>query len=89
MLTDGLGNIARNGKPGREQAELDALAAARTVRAAGFTALVVDISPQPHAAAKLLAAEMGARYLPLPYADANTLSRTVQTAFSHGRSPSL
>jgi magnesium chelatase subunit D len=86
VLTDGRGNIARDGKPGRDQAELDALASARTLRATGLSAMVVDISPQPHAAAKRLAAEMGAHYLPLPYADAKTLSRAVQAASAENRS---
>ena len=86
LLTDGRGNIARDGKPGREQAERDALASARALRAAGLSALVVDISPQPHDSAKRLAAEMGARYLALPYADGKTLSRAVQAVSAESRS---
>lgn len=86
LLTDGRGNIARDGKPGREQAERDALASARALRAAGLSALVVDISPQPHNSAKRLAAEMGARYLALPYADGKTLSRAVQAVSAESRS---
>jgi magnesium chelatase subunit D len=50
------------------------------MRAAGFTSLVVDTSSHPHAPAQRLAAEMGARYLPLPYADARKLSLEVQAA---------
>jgi magnesium chelatase subunit D len=45
---------------------VDALASARLLRAAGFPSLVVDTSPHPHPSAQKLAAEMGARYLPLP-----------------------
>ena len=78
LLTDGRANVARDGRPGREQAEVDALASARLLRAAGFTALVVDTSSHPHPSAQRLAAEMGARYLPLPYADAHRLSQAVQ-----------
>jgi magnesium chelatase subunit D len=78
LLTDGRANVARDGKPGREQAELDAIASARTLRAAGLAALVIDISPKPHASAERLAAEMAARYMPLPSADARTLSRAVR-----------
>ena len=85
LLTDGRANIARDGKPGREQAGLDALASARAVRATGLAALVVDISPQPHASAEQLAAEMGAHYLPLPYADAKTVSQAVRAASGDDR----
>jgi magnesium chelatase subunit D len=80
MLTDGRANITRDGKPERARAEEDALAAARLLRAAHITALLVDTSPRPQAQAQRLAAEMGARYLPLPFADAATLSRAVKSA---------
>jgi magnesium chelatase subunit D len=87
LLTDGRANVARDGSPGREQAEADAVASARIMRAAGLTSLVVDTSSHPHASAQRLAAEMGARYLPLPYADARKLSSEVQAAApSHSRS---
>jgi magnesium chelatase subunit D len=79
LLTDGRANVALDGKAGREQAEMDALASARRLRAAGVAALVVDISPRPHRAAEQLAHDMGARYLPLPNADARVLSQAVQT----------
>ena len=85
LLTDGRGNIARDGAPGRAKAEEDAIAAARQFRAVGFTALVLDTSPQPQPAAKLLAAEMGAAYVPLPYAGAQTVSRVVQIASASAR----
>jgi magnesium chelatase subunit D len=79
-LTDGRANIARDGTPGRPQAEADALAAGRRARAARVRTLLVDTSPRPQPVAARLAAEMGALYLPLPHADAATLSRAVQTA---------
>lgn len=78
VLTDGRANVARDGSPGRPQAEEDAVASARRLRAAGFTALLVDTSPRPQAAAERLAREMGARYLPLPYADAANLSLAIR-----------
>jgi magnesium chelatase subunit D len=78
FLTDGRANVARDGSGGRPQAEADALAAARTIRVAGLTALLVDTSPQPQPLARQLAAEMDAIYMPLPHADASTLSRAVQ-----------
>jgi magnesium chelatase subunit D len=78
LLTDGRANIARDGKPGRERAEADALAAARMLRKVGLATLLIDIAPRPHVAAERLATEMGARYLPLPDADAGAISRAVQ-----------
>lgn len=80
LLTDGRANVARDGAPGRDKAAADGIEAARCVRVAAIPALVVDISPQPHTSAERLAAEMGARYLPLPYADPKILSRAVQAA---------
>jgi magnesium chelatase subunit D len=80
LLTDGRANVARNGDAGRARAESDALAAARQARAAAVTALVVDTSPRAQPEAQRLAAEMSARYLALPYADAPALSRAIQAA---------
>ena len=80
LLTDGRGNIARDGAPGRARAGDDAQAAARNMRAEGFAALLLDTSPQPQDTARQLAADMGARYLPLPYAGAATLSQAVRAS---------
>jgi magnesium chelatase subunit D len=77
FFTDGRANVARDGTVGRQKAEEDALAAARFLRALSLTSLVLDSSPQPRPAAATLATEMGARYLPLPHADATRLSRVV------------
>ncbi len=77
LLTDGRGNIARDGTSGRVRASDDALAAARQVRIAGITCLLMDTSPQPQPTARLLAQEMGAAYVPLPYAGAQVLSQVV------------
>jgi magnesium chelatase subunit D len=78
MLTDGKGNIARDGRPGRAQAATDALAAATEMRLRGFSTLLVDTSPQAQEAAKNLAKAMGAQYLALPYAGANSLNQAVR-----------
>jgi len=77
LLTDGRANIARDGGQGRPRAESDAMSAARQLRAAGITTVLVDTSPRPGALAEEFAREMGARYLPLPHADATTLSKAV------------
>jgi magnesium chelatase subunit D len=80
FLTDGSANIAADGTPGRGQAREDALAAARAVAARRLDALVIDISPRARPDAERLAAEMGARYLPLPMADARALERVISAA---------
>jgi magnesium chelatase subunit D len=78
VLTDGRANIARDGSPGRPQAEADATVAARALQAAGIASVLVDTSQRPGPAGAQLARDMGARYLPLPYADAATLSKAVR-----------
>ncbi|GGK19365.1 magnesium chelatase subunit D [Salinarimonas ramus] len=80
LLTDGKTNIGRAGTPGREAAREDALAAAREARARGVVGLVVDISRAGQPLAQEIAAAMGARYLALPYADAERLSQAVSAA---------
>lgn len=80
VLTDGRANLARDGTPGRERAEADALAAARAWNASGLAALVVDTSPRPEPRARALAEAMGARYLALPRADARGLAAAVRRA---------
>jgi magnesium chelatase subunit D len=66
VLTDGRGNIARDGSAGREQAEADAFAVAAMIRANGLNAVHIDTSPRPRPGAELLAARMGGLYAPLP-----------------------
>ena len=85
LLTDGRGNMARDGTPGRAKAGEDAVAAARQMRLAGITALLLDTSPQPQAAAQALAQDMGATYVPLPHAGAQAVSRVVQLASASAR----
>lgn len=81
LLTDGRANIAADGAPGRERATADALAAAERLREQGLSALLIDTSPQPAEAARVLAQRMGARYLALPHAGASHLAQAVQHAF--------
>ena len=78
FLTDGRANIARDGTPGRPQAALDALDAAKRLRAGGYTTLMIDTSPQPQESAKMLAEAMRGRYLGLPYAAAPVISAAVR-----------
>ncbi len=80
VLTDGRANVARDGTGGRARAEEEALASARVVRSLELTSLFIDTSPHPQAKAERLALEMGAAYLPMPYADARSLSQAVLAA---------
>jgi len=77
LLTDGRANIGRNGSPGRDQAQADALESARSLRLAGVSALLVDTSPRPQEAARRLAAEMAATYLALRFADSSAIAGAV------------
>jgi len=79
FLTDGRANIARDGAPGRAQAREDALASARSLAALEMTTLFIDTAPRPQQAAQELAREMGARYLPLPVADAQAVNSAVRS----------
>ncbi|MBI1402582.1 MAG: magnesium chelatase subunit D [Porphyrobacter sp.] len=77
ILTDGRGNIAADGAPGRAQAKEDAEAAAKAIAARGIDALVVDISARPGPEGAALAAAMAGRFLALPRADARTLQAAI------------
>jgi magnesium chelatase subunit D len=80
VLTDGRANVASDGGNDRMRAEADAIAAARRIRAAGFAVLLVDTAPRPDERTRRLGVELGAKYLPLPQADAALLSQAVRTA---------
>jgi magnesium chelatase subunit D len=79
ILTDGRTNIGRDGAPGRAAAEKDALAAARSVRAAGVGAVFIDTSPRAQTGGDRFAEAMGAVYAPLPYVDAGAVSGLVDS----------
>ena len=77
VLTDGRANIAADGTAVRERAEQDAENAARAIGQTGIGVAFVDTSPRPRPEGARLALAMGARYLPLPRADAATMHRAV------------
>ncbi len=78
VLTDGSANVGRDGRGGRPAAERDADDAARRIRAAGHRALLVDSSVRPGPAGRRIAAAMGGRYVPLPFAGAAAISGLVR-----------
>ncbi len=79
-LTDGRANVTRDGLGGRATAESEALDTARLFRASGFAALLIDTAPRPQPFSRDLASAMGARYVPLPFADAARMSTAVRQA---------
>lgn len=70
VMSDGRANVARDGARDRSRAGLDALAAAQRFRAAGLSCVFVDTGRWPAPENAALAKAMGARYAPLPFADA-------------------
>jgi magnesium chelatase subunit D len=77
FLTDGRGNIARDGQPGRARSESDALAAAERVGMAGVASIYVDTSPRPQPDGNRFALAMGGIYAPLPYVQAQAMADLV------------
>ena len=84
VLTDGRANIARDGRQGRGPATQDAVAVANGIRLSGIASLLIDTSPRPAVQGGEIAAAMGARYLPLPHADAAGVSAAVRAAAAMG-----
>lgn len=78
LLTDGRGNVARDGALGRAQGEIDALASARALRATGVSSVLIDTSPRVRPGASALADEMGAVYAPLPFVEAGAVADVVR-----------
>lgn len=84
LMTDGRANVARSGEGGRDLAQREALDAARKLRAMGQRVLLFDTAARPEPLAAALARELGAHYLPLPYADGRAIAAAV-TAKAAGR----
>ena len=84
LLTDGRANVARSGSGGRELAFSEAMEAARQLAVMQMSVLFIDTSPQPQKAAAELAAAMRARYMPLPFAGAASVSQAVRVAALDG-----
>lgn len=78
LLTDGRGNVARDGALGRAQGEIDAIASARALRATGVSSVLIDTSPRVRPGASALANEMGAVYAPLPFVEAGAVADVVR-----------
>ncbi len=82
VLTDGRGNVGRDGTPGHPDAASQTLDAASELGLEGFNTLLVDVARRPRKEARELADTLGASYLVLPRVDAHSLSAAVQQASS-------
>ena len=80
LLTDGRANVALDGRQERAAAASDASAAAKRVRLASLSALVIDIGPRARPEAAALAGDMAARYLHLPLGQSSALAAAVSAA---------
>jgi magnesium chelatase subunit D len=80
LLTDGRGNVTREGEGNKVKALEQSEAAAKLFAAAGFDAMVIDVSPEPQKTARALADAMHATYLPMPRANAIDIARPVSSA---------
>jgi magnesium chelatase subunit D len=78
FLTDGRGNVGRDGEPGRPRAEQDARDAARGLRTTTLPTVFIDTSPRSRPGAEELAAEMGAAYAQLPFVDSGAVAAVVR-----------
>ena len=80
VLTDGRANVPLPGKTGRQAANEDAQHMARHLRSMNLPSAMIDTSVRPPRDLKALCDVMGAKYIPLPRADAKGLSRAIETA---------
>jgi magnesium chelatase subunit D len=80
LLTDGRANVDLSGVANRAQAAEDSRLMARAIRARGLSGLVIDTGVRPTRGLDELARDMGVPYLPLPRADARSVSSAVDAA---------
>ena len=80
LLTDGRGNVGRDGTPGHPDCVGHTEAAARELAETGVQTLLIDVSKRPRERGRELARQIGGHYLPLPFANAETLSHAVKAS---------
>ena len=78
VMTDGRANVGLDGAGGRQRAQDDAVNIARMIRRDGALSIVIDTSPRAQQPARVLAETLAARYVPLPFANAVSLSQAVR-----------
>ncbi|WP_121633997.1 magnesium chelatase subunit D [Tropicibacter alexandrii] len=80
LLTDGRGNVALNGQPGRAEARADAETLATVLAREQMPGVVIDTANRPAEDGRALAGWLNARYLALPRADARALCQSAEAA---------
>ena len=81
LLTDGQANVGADGAAsGRPAAEADALRAAKALKLAGASTILIDTATRPRPFGTELAAALAARYVALPHADSQSLSKVARSA---------
>ncbi len=80
LMTDGRANVTLEGTGGRQTAQDEATRLALGLRALGVSAAVIDTAMRPGPTTQTLANALGARHMPLPRADAKTLSSALSDA---------
>jgi magnesium chelatase subunit D len=78
LLTDGRANVGLDGNGGRQRAQDDALMVARLAQREALMGIVIDTSPRAQKPAQALSEALGAQYVPLPFANAASLSQAVR-----------
>ena len=73
FFTDGMANTARDGTPGRPQAQADVLIAAKRFQQLTSRTLLIDSSPRASSRARELASALNGNYLAMPHASATGL----------------
>jgi magnesium chelatase subunit D len=88
FLSDGSGNIALDGAPGRAKATEDAVASARVAASLSLKSLFIDIGRRGQTRGQSIADALRADYVTLPHASARSMSSLVKTrvtALTSGR----
>ncbi|MEL6869815.1 MAG: magnesium chelatase subunit D [Pseudomonadota bacterium] len=78
LLTDARANIALDGSANPALADEHALAVGKEFAQRGYQSLLIDAGRRPGRRCQQLADALDARYLPLPFADAGSVSQAVQ-----------
>ncbi len=78
LLTDGRTNVALNGAADRAAAYDDAMKTAAWLRGQIANGVVLDAANRPGAQLQSIAQAMGAKYIPLPRADAQQMSAAIR-----------
>ncbi|WP_305983785.1 VWA domain-containing protein [Roseibium sp. MMSF_3544] len=85
LLTDGRGNIARNGEPDRTRAREELGRVASQYRSLEMRSICIDIARRPRDSVASLAETMGADLHFLQYADAGSMSDVVNASLEEAR----